>query len=188
MNRKRFVNLLLAVACVVMTGIILHQYSVPMVHSVPMVPAADTEGGSQQRLADGPNFADMIAAPAPIRKQVTAPIRAQLQAFAKGDYQAAMKYQSQNLRQFFPTVAQFRQMIITGYPEFAHYKSVKFEDVRADQKGEHAAVQVTLTGQDGVTINALYRMVREGIAYKVEGVMGGNPHMLPPASGPSIDA
>ena len=43
----------------------------------------------------------------------------------------------------------------------------------ADSTGAHLAIPTAVTGQDGVTVHAVYLMVREGKAYRVDGVAGG---------------
>jgi len=47
-------------------------------------------------------------------------------------------------------------MMVRTYPEFAHLE-----------------VFASVTGQDGITVRAIYLMVREGKMYHVEGVAGG---------------
>lgn len=183
MKRKRIVTILLAIACVVMAGVTLHQFRVSLVS-----PVSAQDGDSQPGGVSPLSFGPMKAASPSIRKAATAAIHAQLQAFQKDDYQTAVKYQSSNLKHRFHSVAHFRQTITSSFPEFAHYKSVQFQHVQADPRGRYAVVQVTLTGQDGVTINALYFMVRESGGYKVDGVVGGGHAPLPAAPGARVDA
>jgi uncharacterized protein DUF4864 len=104
------------------------------------------------------------------RKAASTSIEAQLKAFKADDYQAAMKYQSAALRENFESVEQFRQTIKRGYPQFASYKSVTFGEAACDKAGDRLAIQITLTGQDGVIVRALYTMLREQGEYKVDGV------------------
>ncbi len=178
MKRQRVVTILLAVACVVLAGVTLREFSVPIVG-----PASAQSGGDA-----APDFGSLKPASAPVRKAAAAAVRAQLDAFKKDDYRAAVKYQSSALKGNFPSITQFRQMITTTYPEFAHYKTVLFKDVRMDATGRHVLAQVTLTGQDGVTLNAVYMMVRENGGYKVDGVAGGGRTPLPAAPGVSVDS
>ena len=100
-------------------------------------------------------------------------ISAQLKAFRKDDYKMAATYQSAGLRHNFASTDAFRTMMVRTYPEFAHFKSVQFGPAKSDATGAHLAIQASVTGQDGVTVRAVYLMVREGKTYHVEGVAGG---------------
>ena len=100
-------------------------------------------------------------------------IQAQLKAFGRDDYKAAIVYQSSGLKKNFASPGQFRAMILQVYPEFAHSKRVVFGPAQADQAGTHLAIPTAVTGTDGVTVHAVYLMVREGKLYRVEGVGGG---------------
>ena len=159
MKRQRLFALLLALACVACALAVLRPY-----RSL-LTPAAAQAGG--------PDAGKMRPARAAERQGAAASITAQLKAFQKDDFQKAAQYQSANLKRNFPSVAAFRQMMKAGYPEFTNYKSVQFGDARADASGLHVLMPVTLVGHDGVTLRALYLMVREGRTYHVDGVMGG---------------
>ena len=111
-------------------------------------------------------------------------IQAQLKAFGRGDYKTAITYQSSGLKKSFQSPGQFRAMIMQAYPEFAHSKRVVFGPAEADAAGAHLAVPAAVTGQDGVTVRAVYLMVREGKAYRVDGVVGGS--VAPPAEDNSL--
>ncbi len=113
-------------------------------------------------------------------------IQAQLKAFGRDDYKAASVYQSSGLKKNFASPEQFRAMMIQVYPEFAHSKRAVFGPAQADASGGHIAIPTAVTGTDGITVHAVYLMVREGKAYRVEGVAGGA--ISPPSdidSGPS---
>lgn len=178
MKRRRGLAVVFAALCLGLAGLVLRQFRVPLVGPV----AAQTGGGPQD--AVGP----MGAASAAVRKAAAASVKSQLEAFAKDDYAKAATYQSAGLRQNFPSVAAFRQMMTTQYPEFAHYKAVTFGAAQADAKGLHVVLPVTLTGQDGVTLKAVYLLVKEGKVYKVEGVQGGGRAPLIRGPGSSVDA
>ncbi len=120
------------------------------------------------------------------RKAAIAAIVAQLAAFKRDDYAAAVQYQSAGLRRTFPGVRAFRQMMQTVYPEFAHYRSAQFGAAQAEPSGLHVVVPVTLMGQNGYIVQAAYVMVREGKAYRVEGVQGGQRPPLPDARGADV--
>ena len=121
----------------------------------------------------GPDAAPMRAAKAAERTAAINSIQAQLTAFRKGDYKTAVSYQSMGLRHNFPSTDAFRAMMVRTYPEFAHSKSVTFGPAKCNAAGLHLAIQAAVTGQDGVTVRAVYLMVREGKTYRVEGVAGG---------------
>jgi hypothetical protein len=107
------------------------------------------------------------------RKAVAATIKSQLDAFRKDDYETASLYQSTELKTNFPSVQMFRRMMKYAYPQFTDYQTVSFGRARADPPGDHVEIRVTLTGRDKVTVQALYRMVREGKMYRVQSVFGG---------------
>lgn len=102
-----------------------------------------------------------------------AAIQAQLKAFGRDDYKAAIIYQSSGLKKNFASPEQFQTMIKQAYPEFAHSKRAIFGPAQADAAGTHLAIPTAVTGMDGITVHAVYLMVREGKAYRIEGVAGG---------------
>lgn len=106
------------------------------------------------------------------RVAAAASIRAQLEAFKRNDWTKAATYQSEGLRRNFGTIAQFRAVIETNYPQFAKYGSIAFDEARA--LGDRVQMQVRLTGQDGVKLRAVYLMKKEQGIYRVEGVQGGS--------------
>lgn len=107
------------------------------------------------------------------RKGAIAAIEGQLKAFKADDYALALKFQSSELKENFPNPEAFRRAIKQGYPQFANYKSITFGDGRADAAGDKVALSVILTGQDGVTVRAVYLMLREKGEYRVDAVLGG---------------
>lgn len=136
--------------------------------------------------AQDPDAAPMRAAKAAERLAAINSISAQLKAFRKDDYKTAVTYQSAGLRHNFPSTDAFRTMMVRTYPEFAHSKSVQFGSAKSDAAGAHLAIQASVTGQDGVTVRAVYLMVREGKTYRVEGVAGGA--QAPPGGGVNAPA
>ncbi len=100
-------------------------------------------------------------------------IQAQLKAFGRDDYKTAITYQSSSLKKNFASPLQFRAMIVQVYPEFAHSRHVAFGPAQTDAAGTHLAIPTAVTGQDGITVHAVYLMVREGKVYRVDGVAGG---------------
>ncbi len=136
--------------------------------------------------AQSPAASHPRAAKASERSAAISSIQTQLKAFGRDDYQTAITYQSAGLKGSFPSTAAFRAMMLRAYPEFAHYKSVAFGPAQCDAQGIHLAIPATVTGKDGVTVRAVYLMVREGKVYRVEGVAGGA-QSLPDNGGPSKD-
>ncbi len=113
-------------------------------------------------------------------------IVAQLEAFKADDYKAAEKYQASGLKQSFASTEQFEQMIKANYPQFAHYKDVKWGDARID--GPQLQIQMVIVGQDDAQIAALYSMIKEEVTddkgkttmeYRVSGVNGGSMQLAP---------
>ena len=95
----------------------------------------------------------------------------QLAAFRKDDYQSAARWQSRGLRANFPSVEAFRSAITQNYPRFAHSKSVRFERAVITLDKAHLQIETIVTGQDDVEARALYILVREEGAYRVESVL-----------------
>ena len=123
--------------------------------------------------AQAPDVVPMRSAKPAERTAAITVIQAQLTAFRKDDYKTAITYQSAGLRKNFASTDAFRTMMLRVYPEFAHSKSVGFGPAQCDPTGTHLAIPAAVTGQDGVTVHAVYLMIREGKAYRVEGVGGG---------------
>ena len=107
------------------------------------------------------------------RKAAIASIEGQLKAFKADDYAAALKYQSSGLKGNFENAEEFRQAMKRGYPQFARYRTISYGMSNCDAKGDRLAIQVTLTGEDNITVKAVYLMLRENGEYKVDGVLGG---------------
>ena len=98
-------------------------------------------------------------------------IRAQLDAFKRDDWAKAATFQSDDLKRNFGSLAQFRAVIETNYPQFADYASIAFDAARA--RGERVEIMVRLVGRDGVKVSAIYLMRKERGIYRIEGVQGG---------------
>ncbi len=177
MYRSRLMSVVFVLVCFAVGGTVLHHFQGPLIRSA-----------SAQATDEADPSLGLRPAKADVRRAAVAAIQAQLQAFARGDYQAAMKYQSAGLKQNFPSPDAFRQMMEGAYPEFAHYKRVKFGVVKSDVSAQRVLVPVDLTGQDGTTVRAAYLMVREGKAYRVQGVVGGGHRPLPIAPGDAASA
>lgn len=168
MYRSRLVSVVFVLVCFAVGGAVLRHFQGPWLRPASAQATGDPSPGMGLRPAKPE-----------VRRAALAAIQAQLTAFGKGDYSAAIKYQSVGLKQNFSSPEAFRRMMEGAYPEFAHYKSVKFGVVRSDGSGQHVFVPVDLVGQDGVSVRAAYLMLREGKAYRVEGVLGGGHRPVP---------
>ena len=107
-------------------------------------------------------------------------IEAQVDAFRKDDYERAVFYQSSSLRRNFPSIAAFRTMMKSRYPQFASPAGVAMGSSRVSADGQHMQVAVRVTGTDGVKVRAVYSLVMEDGIFHVEGVSGGQ--AAPPSS------
>lgn len=113
-------------------------------------------------------------------------IKGQLEAFKKDDYATAVKFQSSSLRSMFPNTTQFRNMIRSNYPQFAHYKSLALGHAICDKDGSHLSIAASLNGADGKHVDAIYDLVREDDSYHVAGVSGGGVQQ-PRSGAPTVD-
>lgn len=172
MYRSRLTSAAFVLVCFAIGATVLHHFQGPWIRpaSAQSADEADPAMGLRPAKAD-------------VRHAAIAAIQAQLAAFSKGDYQTAIKYQSAGLKQNFSSPDAFRQMMEAAYPEFAHSRKVAFGLVKSDGLGQRVLVPVSLTGQDGVTVRAAYLMVREGKAYRVQGVLGGGHRPISTAPG-----
>ncbi len=130
--------------------------------------------------------ANWKVAPAAEKQAAQKVIVAQLEAFKADDYKAAEKYQASGLKQVIGSTEQFEAMIKGTYPQFAHYKDVKWGDARID--GPRLQIQMVITGDDDVQIAALYSMIKEKVTdnkgkttmeYRISGVNGGSMKLAP---------
>ncbi len=128
-----------------------------------------------------PDPGTLSAASAAQSQSAQTTIVAQLDAFKSGNFELADTYQSKSLRASFANTQQFRIAMSEVYPEFTAYKSVQFGMTRADKSGRFVLVPTTLTGQDGVTVHALYVMVQrdmDGAVVKSATADAGTPAQI----------
>jgi hypothetical protein len=104
-------------------------------------------------------------------------IRRQLDAFNRGDYRAAYQCAAPEIQEQFP-LADFRRMVENGYPQIARSRSATFGE--PEVRGRRVNVPVTVTGQDGVTVEVTYIMRHEPEGWRVAGVVGQQPAGPPP--------
>ncbi len=93
----------------------------------------------------------------------------QLAAFRRGDWATAYGFASESIQAQFSPEA-FRQMVTRGYAPIAASASATVLRTEADdpQKGY---VEVRVYGQNGEIVDALYELVDEQGAWKVNGVI-----------------
>ena len=113
--------------------------------------------------------------------QVTAMTRTvldQLAAFRRGDWNAAYGYASGAIQAQFTPEA-FRQMVTGGYSAIARsaHGTVLRTEVLDARRG---LVELRVEGQDGETVDALYELVEESGAWRINGVV-----TRPVAGGPT---
>ena len=109
----------------------------------------------------GPGVEDVRAASEPIMRQ--------LEAFRRGDFDAAYTFASEEIRGRFGR-AQFEAMVRGGYPEIARSVFAAVADGERASNGNVYLV-VKIRGANGVSIEAVYEMVSEAGAWKINGVV-----------------
>jgi hypothetical protein len=93
----------------------------------------------------------------------------QLAAFRRGDWTAAYGFASSAIQAQFGPEA-FRVMVTRGYAPIARSASATVSRVEA-LDGQHGLVEVRVEGENGDTIDALYDLVEEQGAWRVNGVV-----------------
>ncbi len=111
------------------------------------------------------------AAAQPATKEMPAaaePVTGQLEAFRRGDWDAAYGFASAEIRKQFDRQG-FERMVRGGYPEIASSTFYSVGQTRAEADGL-VYVRVKIRGANGKSIEALYEMVREPGGWKINGV------------------
>jgi hypothetical protein len=93
----------------------------------------------------------------------------QLAAFRRGDWAAAYSYASESIQTQF-TLEAFREMVTRGYGPIAASSRASVLHTHLDGPA-HGFVEVRVYGQDGQTIDALYEVVEEKGAWRINGVL-----------------
>jgi len=93
----------------------------------------------------------------------------QLAAFRRGDWATAYGFASESIRAQFSPEA-FRRMVTRGYAAIAGSASATVLRTEAGDP-QQGYVEVRVYGQTGETIDALYELVDEQGAWKVNGVI-----------------
>jgi hypothetical protein len=106
-------------------------------------------------------------------------IASQLDAFRRDDGPAAYEFAAVPIRKLFPTIEIFMTMVRRGYPQIYRARESTF---KAPTRTNGVVWQiVTITGDDGETIEALYQMVKQP-----DGVWRINSVRTRPAAGAKI--
>ena len=93
----------------------------------------------------------------------------QLDAFRRGDYDAAYTFASEGIRQIFNRES-FEQMVKTGYPEIARSAAATVNQATIAPNG-HAYLIMKIRGANGSRIEAIYELVWEDNRWKIAGVV-----------------
>src|SRR5262249_44537814 len=92
----------------------------------------------------------------------------QLDAFRRGDFDAAYTFASTDIRLLFDRPA-FERMVRGGYPEIARSVSGIVTDGRLQPDG-HAWITLVIRGVNGRTVEAIYELVWEDGQWRINGV------------------
>jgi hypothetical protein len=93
----------------------------------------------------------------------------QLAAFRRGDWAAAYAFASSAIQAQFEPEA-FRAMVTHGYAPIARSATATVGRVEV-LDGRRGLVEVQVVGENGETIDALYELVEEQGAWRVNGVL-----------------
>jgi hypothetical protein len=101
--------------------------------------------------------------------EATGIVMAQLDAFRRGDFDAAYTFASAMIRGMFDRAA-FERMVRAGYPEIARSSAAH---VTSSRSGSDATLYliVKIRGENGAAIEALYELVREEGSFRINGVV-----------------
>ena len=105
----------------------------------------------------------------PVVAAATEPVLKQLDAFRRGDFDTAYTFASESIHQQFDRAA-FERMVTGGYPEIA--RSV-FAVVAQGELAPNGKVYLVLKirGANGMSVEAVYELVDEAGAWKINGVI-----------------
>jgi hypothetical protein len=93
----------------------------------------------------------------------------QLAAFRRDDWTGAYAFASASIQAQFGPEA-FRAMVTQGYAQIARSRAATVGRVES-LDSHHGLVEVRVEGENGETIDALYELVEEQGAWRVNGVM-----------------
>ncbi len=93
----------------------------------------------------------------------------QLEAFRRDDFQTAFGFASRNIRDMFDT-QHFEAMVRSGYPEIARSVRANIDGSKRGDAGE-LYLFLHVQGENGRAIEAVYEMVKEAGAWRINGVV-----------------
>jgi hypothetical protein len=97
------------------------------------------------------------------------PVMQQLEAFRRDDFDTAYGFASAQIRQLFDR-ASFERMVRVGYPEIARSSSAALAELREEPDGP-VYLRLLIQGANGRSVDAVYEMVVEEGAWKINGVV-----------------
>lgn len=102
-------------------------------------------------------------------KAAAEPVLRQLEAFRLNDYDTAYTFASAEIHRLFDRNA-FERMVKSGYPEIAD--SIRAHVARAQRTPDgHVYLLMKIRGANGQHVEALYDMVLEAGAWRINGVV-----------------
>lgn len=93
----------------------------------------------------------------------------QLEAFRRGDFEAAFSFASRTIHDMFDP-ARFEAMVRGGYPEIARSVRANIDGSKRGDAGE-LYIFLHVQGENGRAVDAVYEMVKEGAAWRINGVV-----------------
>jgi hypothetical protein len=93
----------------------------------------------------------------------------QLEAFRRGDFQAAFTFASRTIHDLFDET-RFEAMVRGGYPEIAQSVRANIDGSKRGDAGE-LLLFIHVYGENGRAVEAVYEMVKEGAAWRINGVV-----------------
>jgi hypothetical protein len=107
----------------------------------------------------------------------------QLAAFRRDDWSSAYAFASAGIQKQFGPEA-FRAMVTQGYAPIARSRTATLGRIEV-LDGQHGLVEVRVEGENGETIDALYELIEEQGAWRVNGVLTRPVERGTPASIPA---
>jgi hypothetical protein len=95
-------------------------------------------------------------------------VQAQIEAFQRGDFDAAYALNSIGLRSVWERRS-WERMVRTAYPEIAAPLDVRVLDTFERPEGWYSLLRVV--GRNGRIVDAVYKLIREDGAWKVDAVV-----------------
>ena len=93
----------------------------------------------------------------------------QLEAFRRDDFQTAFTFASRTIHDLFDA-ARFETMVRGSYPEIARSRRANIDGSKRGDGGE-LYLFLHVQGENGRAVEAVYEMVKEGGAWRINGVV-----------------